>query len=344
MIDFIIIGQGIAGSVLSYKLVNRGYSIQVVDAYSELNSTMASAGIMNPITGRSFVKTWKVETLWKEAIDTYKLMEDQFNKQFVFPLELYRSVPTVELENNWCSRFLEDSYQDFLDHENPKTVEYKSRRYGIVKNVYRIDLNAIKKCMRAFLEERGWLINEVFDHSQIAISDNYVEYKGIKAKAIIFSEGFLVKDNPYFNYLPFRLNRGESITFEHSSVQEKRMIKNQFFIVPQSENRYWSGGGYDRDNLQVDKPFYLDKIRSEFESFYEIELADYNFRSGIRPGVIDRRPVVGSHPSIDNFYIFNGMGTKGASLCPYCADELINMISDGVKMDIEIDVSRFSKS
>jgi len=68
MIDFIIIGQGIAGSVLSYKLVNRGYSIQVVDAYSELNSTMASAGIMNPITGRSFVKTWKVETLWKEAI------------------------------------------------------------------------------------------------------------------------------------------------------------------------------------------------------------------------------------------------------------------------------------
>lgn len=344
MLDFIVVGQGLAGSVLSYKLVNRGYSVKVIDSYSDFNSTMASAGIMNPITGRSFVKTWKVETLWKEAIETYKLMEQQFKTQLVFPLELYRNIPTVELENNWCSRFLEDSYQNYLDHDQDKTVEYKSRQYGIIKNVYRIDLNAIKRCMKEFLQERGWLINEVFEHQQIEINDEFVEYKGIKAKAIIFSEGYLVKDNPFFNYLPIRLNRGESISFKHKELQEKRMIKNQFFVVPQENDQYWSGGGYDRDNLQVDKPLYLDKIKGELESFYELSINEYDFRSGVRPGVIDRRPVVGSHPLHNKLYIFNGMGTKGASLCPYCAEELINKISDGIEMDPVINVIRFTKS
>jgi glycine/D-amino acid oxidase-like deaminating enzyme len=341
MIDYLIIGQGIAGSVLSFKLIDKGYKVKVIDTYSESNATMASAGILNPITGRSYVKTWNVETLWDEALTTYKKMEEQFNASLVFPLELYRTIPTVELENNWCSRFLDDGYREYLDIDKPKTLKYKSKQYGKINQAYRIDVNAVKSLWRSFLIENNLLINERFDYEQIVQSSSGVGYKGIEAKAIIFAEGFQVINNPFFNYLPFRPSRGESITFKHKGLQEMRMVKNQYFVVPLGDDHYWSGGGYDNNNLKIDEPIYLEKIVREIESFYDLKIEEYTYRSGVRPAIRDRRPVIGVHPTFDKLYLFNGMGTKGASLSPYCANELIDLLSNDQNVDQDIDLVRF---
>ncbi len=61
----------------------------------------------------------------------------------------------------------------------------------------------------------------------------------------------------------------------------------------------------------------------------------------IRPTIRDRTPVVGRHPVINNLFILNGMGTKGASLSLYYAQKLIDHIEYNVPIPLEADIKRF---
>ena len=56
--DFIIIGQGIAGSVLSWYLLERNLKFLVVNDPKKNSSSTAALGVYNPITGKKFVETW----------------------------------------------------------------------------------------------------------------------------------------------------------------------------------------------------------------------------------------------------------------------------------------------
>ena len=47
---------------------------------------------------------------------------------------------------------------------------------------------------------------------------------------------------------------------------------------------------------------------------------------GIRPASRNRRPFVGLHAKYNKIGILNGLGSKGVSLAPYCAKNLLNNI------------------
>jgi len=59
MIDFLIVGQGLAGSLLAWELIQRGCSVLVVDKGEE-NASQVAAGLINPVTGIRFVKSGSV--------------------------------------------------------------------------------------------------------------------------------------------------------------------------------------------------------------------------------------------------------------------------------------------
>ena len=65
---------------------------------------------------------------------------------------------------------------------------------------------------------------------------------------------------------------------------------------------------------------------------------------GIRPTVIDRRPLLGKHPEFDNILIFNGLGTKGVMLAPYFAQHLVDFIEGNIlELEGEVNINRFNK-
>jgi len=63
---------------------------------------------------------------------------------------------------------------------------------------------------------------------------------------------------------------------------------------------------------------------------------------GIRPANTERRPFVGLHPQHPQIGICNGMGSKGCSLAPYFADQLIAHIEQGIPIEKEADIKRFA--
>ena len=50
--DYLIVGQGLAGSLLAMTLVKMGKSVLVVDRYQTSSASRVAAGLLNPVTGR----------------------------------------------------------------------------------------------------------------------------------------------------------------------------------------------------------------------------------------------------------------------------------------------------
>ena len=66
IIDYLIIGQGLAGSLLAWELIQRDCKVVIIDNGKE-NASQVAAGLINPITGMRFVKSTDVDTLLPDS-------------------------------------------------------------------------------------------------------------------------------------------------------------------------------------------------------------------------------------------------------------------------------------
>ena len=69
--DYLIVGQGISGTFLSYYLQQLEKTVLVIDEYSENSPSRLTAGVMNPVTGRRLVTVWMADQLFPFAWDAY---------------------------------------------------------------------------------------------------------------------------------------------------------------------------------------------------------------------------------------------------------------------------------
>jgi flavin-dependent dehydrogenase len=76
--DFLIVGQGLAGTVLSFRLMQLGQKVMVFDTPEQNKSSRVAAGLYNPITGNQMVKTWNADGLFPEIVPTYRQLEQAF--------------------------------------------------------------------------------------------------------------------------------------------------------------------------------------------------------------------------------------------------------------------------
>ena len=55
--DYIVLGQGISGSFLSYYLIKAGKKVLVIDESKPFTASKIASGVINPVTGRRVVQT-----------------------------------------------------------------------------------------------------------------------------------------------------------------------------------------------------------------------------------------------------------------------------------------------
>jgi glycine/D-amino acid oxidase-like deaminating enzyme len=102
------------------------------------------------------------------------------------------------------------------------------------------------------------------------------------------------------------------------------------------------GATYEWKNLTDDPtPEGLIELETKLRMLITSAFKVINHEAGIRPSVIDRRPVIGSHPTFKNIHLFNGFGTKAVMLAPYYANQFVNQFQQKENLDDEVNVSRF---
>src|SRR5882724_11305977 len=75
--DILIVGQGLAGTLLAWEFERAGIAFQIADAGHAESASRVAAGIINPITGQRIVKSWRVDTLLPTARESYRAFEKQ---------------------------------------------------------------------------------------------------------------------------------------------------------------------------------------------------------------------------------------------------------------------------
>src|SRR5262245_20876558 len=71
----LIVGQGLAGTLLAWELERAGIPFAIMDRGHAGATTAAAAGLINPITGRRLVKSWRVDALLPVARESYRELE-----------------------------------------------------------------------------------------------------------------------------------------------------------------------------------------------------------------------------------------------------------------------------
>src|SRR5436190_10359952 len=102
--DFLIVGQGIAGSLLTWSLANNGKNVFVIDQYNSSSASNIAPGIIHPITGRRIVKTWLADTLIPFAQNVYEEIENHFAAKLFFKINILELIHSLKEQNDWSSR------------------------------------------------------------------------------------------------------------------------------------------------------------------------------------------------------------------------------------------------
>jgi len=346
MIDYIVVGLGLAGIAFCEELEAAGKTFVVFEDNSQQSSTVAG-GLYNPVILKRFTPVWNADEQLAVALPFYEALEKKLGIQFDEKLAVLRKFADVEEQNTWFEASDKPKLSRYIDTNliaNTNASINASFALGKVKETGRIYTGKLIKAYREYLHDKNILRNECFQHENLAIQETSVCYENITAKTVIFCEGFGIKQNPYFNYLPLNGSKGELLTIKSPDLKVTNVIKSAVFIIPMGNDTYRIGATYNwKDKTQG----ITEEAKAELvEKLSKLITCDYEIidqKAGIRPTVADRRPLVGIHPNHPKLAILNGLGTRGVMIGPTVAKQLYNHLTHQAELPTEIDIKRFEK-
>ncbi len=345
-LDYLIVGQGLAGTALALKLAERGSKIKVIDNNHLGSSSKVAAGMYNPIVFKKLNKSWRIDDLLPEMHSFYRFWEEKWQKNFLFELPIARVFPGVDAQNDWLAKTGESGYEQYLfDDENNELPGIKLRfnkGFGVVKRSGYLDVALFLELAKKHFQERDLLLNEELQYNHLSFSDSGVEWKDYQAKRIIFCEGFKGAENPWFTHLPFGNTKGELLTIKAEGLPTELIPNLGVWMLPVGDSRYKVGATFDwKDKTLETTVAARKKIETELgqliEKPYEVELQ----QAGIRPTSQDRRPIVGLHPNNPALGFFNTLGTKGVCIAPWTAQRFVEFLEEAKELPADIDIKRF---
>lgn len=343
MLDYIIVGSGLAGIAFSEIALQNNKTILVVNNQSH-NSTRIAGGLYNPVILKRFSEVWQASEQLELLYNFYANLEKKLQVKLDYKLPLLRKFYSVEEQNNWFTASDKPNLSKFLS-TILITKKWNSIpspfNFGEVLYSGYVDTNLLVDSYKQFLINQNSYLEDTFDYSGLVIEKEFISYQDIKAKHIIFAEGFGMLLNPFFNKLPLDGTKGELLLIKAPNLNLEVIMKSSIFVLPIGNDIYKVGATYnweDKTNIPTEsaKKELIDNLKELITCDFEV-IEHY---AGVRPTVKDRRPLVGTHPVHKNLHVLNGLGTRGVMLAPAMAKNLYNHIENQIPLDKNIDILR----
>jgi glycine/D-amino acid oxidase-like deaminating enzyme len=345
-VDYLIIGSGLAGITFAETCILHHKTIMVINDNSQ-NSTTVAGGLYNPVVLKRFTKIWEAEAQLNISIPFYKNLEQKLNDNFLYKIPLLRKLNSIEEQNNWFTASDKPTLSNYLN-SNLETIENdfisNPYKFGKVNHTGFLDTKKMKASYTNYLISKDCYSEETFEYSEITIETNHIQYKNIKAKQIVFAEGFGLHSNPYFNNLPLDGTKGELFIIKAENLNLEEIINSSIWILPIGNDLYKVGATYNWEDKTTTKTETAKKeLLSNLKELISCDFEIIEHLAGIRPTVKDRRPLLGRHHSKKNMYVLNGFGTRGVLFAPYLSDKLFQYIENNIELDNEISINRIYK-
>ncbi|MFM7218049.1 MAG: NAD(P)/FAD-dependent oxidoreductase [Bacteroidota bacterium] len=340
--DYLIVGQGIAGTCLAIRLLRAGKKITIIDDSSLSCTSRVAAGFMHPITGRRIVKTWMADVIFPIAEEFYRSLESESGEKYYHSMDSLEMVGDIKTANEWSRRSDElPMYVSPFSKENPDYLQPTKAIYK-VKGGGWLDLPTLLNHYRNVWTEKGIFIDQRMDESSIHLRDGAIEWNGERFKKVVFCQGIHARQTDFWKHLPFDPAKGELLTVSIPELPQTEILVNGLFLIPIGADQFRVGSTYSWHEL-TDKT--TEKAREQLELKIRKTVVPLfktiGQQAGVRPAVKDRRPLLGQHPDRRGCYIFNGLGSKGSSLAPWLSSCLLEHMENGTPLPEETEISRF---
>jgi glycine/D-amino acid oxidase-like deaminating enzyme len=324
---FLIIGQGISGSLVAWFLLKAGAKVLVVDPCEELTASRIAAGLIHPVTGRRLVKSWMADILIPFARKTYVEMENRIAAQFFEDYPVFERFHSAGHRNDWAGKSTEPGMEPYIGEEcSPEAVPQ-----GIVAphggrwmlGGGWLDTVRFLDAMRTYLERMNSFQCEHLDYASLEYGSSGVQWNGLTFQKVIDCSGARAFHEPLFAGIGLNPCAGELIQITSHSLPRDIVIHGRMKVIPLGGYSYLAGATYypgktaiplESEGLQEICSALTEMLKDEFQVDKQV--------SGIRPSSIDRRPLIGPHRTIPQLYVFNGLGSKGVMLGPWMAERL----------------------
>lgn len=336
--DVIIIGQGLAGTVLSEVLAARGLRVVIYDVPKEGRASHAAAGLVNPIVLRRTIPSWRASEMLAIAGAFYRDLEQRYDARFWNPVELVALFPTAKEAGIWRLRARDPELARMFG-EGPvadPALEQLSQPYGhgSVKRCAWLDVRRLLGSHRERWLGAGDLVEKEVLPEDLSWMESGVRVHGSTAPLLVRCQGPMSQAD---FLVPVR---GEGLTVRIEGLRLKSVVHRGVFVIPIGDDRYRVGATFAWDNVWSGptddaRRWLMDKLERLVARPVEVE----EHWAGVRPASKDRRPVLGQVSAHEA--VMNGLGSRGVLLAPWSAQHLAAHLFDGTPLDPEVDVRRF---
>jgi glycine/D-amino acid oxidase-like deaminating enzyme len=341
----LIVGGGIAGLSLAFSMYERNIPFKLIDAKKNYSSLVA-AGLINPIVFRRTTKSWRVDDFTPYLASFYKRIEALVGANFFHPISIRRIFAHEQERDEWCKKQLQSEYSSYLNQITSEDDAFSNPKNnfgtGTIEHAYYVSTVTFMEEAYRFFESKQCIHYEEVDYSDF--NTTTTSYKNETYEKIFFCQGYTNAENPWFGSLPIQCTKGETLTIHSTELPEDVSLNLKCFILPIGHQQFKVGATYDWNSTDLS---ITEKGKAQIEAHLTTLTNDpYTIveqKAGIRPTVLDRRPLLGKHAEFPNLILFNGLGTKGYMMAPLLASELLDHVLNGAMLDPEVNIQRFAK-
>jgi glycine/D-amino acid oxidase-like deaminating enzyme len=344
--DYLIIGQGIAGTVLAFTLLEKGKNVLVVSDTRYPAASQVAAGLYNPVTGARLVKTWMADELFPFMLAFYQKLEKLLQTRFLFPTPLYRPFESLTQQNDWTARSAKPDLQPYLRQAPPSLLPADAffHPFGGIETLQAgfVEVYKLLESARNYLKQKGGFVSEVFSFEDLEVNEKELRWKDLRPRRVVFCEGIHARHNPYFQWLPFRSAKGQLLTLDIKRLTLPAIVNQGVYLFQTPEGYFKAGATYDwgEDDWAVTEAG-RNELCSKLEKLLLLPYQIVKQEAGIRSATPDRRPFAGSHPFFPRLGILNGLGSKGISQAPLLAYRLVEQMEGGKELWKEVQITRY---
>jgi glycine oxidase len=320
----LIVGQGLAGSVLAMVLTEQGIPCHLVDKPGLAISSRVAAGLYNPIVFKRLTLGWRAEEAVWSANAFYSNVEKTLDLRFLNNSGIYRIHGSADEAVLW-ERRRDEGWDRHLGKSGSSAFNpWLNAPFGgaMVHTGGYIHVVSFLDAVRDAFRAKGAFFEGLVNPQDLKQSEHEITWNSQPYRSIIFCEGTAVEQNPLFDTPLLRPAKGEVLVIEAPDIPQE-IFNGKVYGVPLGNHQFRVGSTYEWGATHAEPTkVKQDELVRQLKNLINVPFNVIRHEAGIRPATPTRRPLFVRSSKNSRVFAFNGLGTKGVLMAPMLADEI----------------------